>query len=100
MLSLALTTLLAFQNASASPGVSEGSQPSDPQSQPAPAATPTPRPGKSPTARPKVSPTPTPKASADLLYVVNKSDASLSLLDAATGKVRTIAPIERGSHEV
>jgi YVTN family beta-propeller protein len=56
-------------------------------------------PGKSPT-RPRTSPTPTPKASADSLYVVDKSDAALAMLDAATGKARATVPIEKGSHEV
>lgn len=102
MLYLALTTLLAFQNASASPDIAPSSQP--PSNRPAdsgnaaPEATPTPGRRPSPTARPRPSPTPGP--SADTLYVVNKSDDSLSLLDAATGKVRTIAPIDPGSHEV
>lgn len=98
MLYLALTTLLALQDASGSPGISETPPASDQASPSAPRATPTPPPGATPTARPK--PSPTPKPSGDLLYVVNKSDASLSLLDAATGKVRGIVPIDKGSHEV
>ncbi|HEY4228732.1 MAG TPA: cytochrome D1 domain-containing protein [Thermoanaerobaculia bacterium] len=102
MLHLALTVLLAFQNASSSPNVSEspqsgatqspeGSNPSSPN------ASPTPAPGK-PTPRP--TPSPTAKATGDRLYVVNKSDASLSLIDAGTGKSRAVVPIDKSSHEV
>jgi len=99
MLCLALTTLLAFQNASASPGI-DGSAPSNSAS-PSGASQPTPTPpaGRGTTPRPRLSPTPTPRASADVLYVVDKSDAALTLLDAATGKTKTIVPIEKGSHE-
>ena len=99
MLYLALTTLLAFQNASASPGINEAPPADQPgQSEPS-EPTPTPAPRKSPTPRPKTTPTPAPKASADWLYVVNKSDAALSVLDAGNGKTRTTAPIEKSSHE-
>ena len=100
MLFLALTTLLALQDASASPGIDAGSRRSESTSPAAPTAgTPTPTAGRSPTGRPRPSPTPTPKASGDLLIVVNKSDGSVSLLDAATGKARATVPVEKGSHE-
>jgi len=101
MLHLALTVLLAFQNASASPNVSEapqnGAESGAQGSNPSPAASPTPAPGK-PTPRPTAAPTP--KPTGDRLYVVNKSDASLSLLDAGTGKSRAVVPIDKSSHEV
>jgi YVTN family beta-propeller protein len=103
MLHLALTVLLAFQNASASPNVSEspqsgvqsGTQGSE-GSNPSPETSPTPAPGK-PTPRP--TPSPAAKATGDRLYVVDKSDASLSLLDAGTGKSRAVVPIDKSSHE-
>src|SRR4029450_8260343 len=58
MLHLALTTLLAFQNASASPGINEAPPPDQPgQSEPS-EPTPTPAPRKAPT--PPPTPTPTP----------------------------------------
>jgi YVTN family beta-propeller protein len=104
MLYLALTTLLALQDASSSPNMSEvpGSELSVQTTPSAPGATPTPPPtpplGATPTARPR--PSPTPKPSGDTLYVVNKSDATLTLLDAVTGKPRATVPIEKGSHEV
>ncbi len=105
MLHLALTVLLAFQNASGSPNPTEGtengapsgaqgSEPSNPSNPPG--TSPTPVPGK-PTPRP--TPSPTPKPTGDRLYVVNKTDASLSLLDAGTGKSRAVMPIEKSSHE-
>ena len=101
MLHLALTVLLAFQNASASPNTSESPQSGTTQSPEgsnpsSPDASPTPAPGK-PTPRP--TPSPAPKATGDRLYVVNKSDASLSLLDAGTGKSHAVVPIEKSSHE-
>jgi YVTN family beta-propeller protein len=40
------------------------------------------------------------KASGDLLLVVNKSDGTVSILDAATGKLRSTVPVEAGPHEV
>ena len=97
MLSLVLTTLLALQDASASPGTA-GSQPSDAAAQSTPgSATPTPPPRQTPTPHPRTSPTP--KAAGDLLIVVNKSDGSVSLLDAASGKTRITVPVEKGPHE-
>ncbi|HEY1251128.1 MAG TPA: cytochrome D1 domain-containing protein [Thermoanaerobaculia bacterium] len=100
MLCLALTTLLAFQNASASPNVNQGTQTETSGQQGSDSANPpgpTPTPGGKPTPRP--TPSPTPKPTGDRLYVVNKSDASLSLLDAGTGKSRGVVPIEKASHE-
>lgn len=100
MLHLALTTFLVFQNASGSPAINEAPPGSDQPAQSEPGEpTPTPPARRSPTPRPKTTPTPAQKASADWLYVVNKSDAALSVLDAGNGKTRTIAPIEKGSHE-
>jgi YVTN family beta-propeller protein len=101
MLVLALTTLLAFQNASASPNLTEGGQTetssgAQGSEHPSPPG-PTPTPGGKPT--PKPTPSPTPKPTGDRLYVVNKSDATLSLLDAGTGKSRGTVPIEKASHE-
>jgi len=129
MLHAALTALLALQSASGSPNVApqspaapqsphspsssgggssvvnapysteapSGDQPSSAEAAPpspaAPAATPTPAPRRG-------SPTPAPKGSSDRLLVVNKSDDSLSILDAATGKVRATVPVEPGPHEV
>jgi len=104
MLHLALTTLLALQDASSSPNMSEvpGAESSVQTTPSAPEATPTPPPtpprGATPTPRPK--PSPTPKPSGDTLYVVNKSDSSLLLLDAGSGRTRATAPIDKGSHEV
>jgi YVTN family beta-propeller protein len=104
MLHLALTTLLALQDASASPNpnMSEGPESeSMTQTTPPPDASPTPVPtpprGATPTPRPR--PSPTPRPSGDTLYVVNKSDGTLTLLDAVTGKTRAMVPIEKGSHE-
>ncbi len=102
MLFLALTTLLALQDASSSPAVGgTGSSASDgaaSQSRGAD-ATPTPAPPRSGTPRTRPSPTPTPKASGDVLVVVNKSDGTVSVLDAATGKSRGTIPVEKNSHE-
>jgi YVTN family beta-propeller protein len=101
MLELALTGFLLLQTASASPNVvppSDGSE-----AQPAPTATPraTPRGRRgTPTATPEPTPTPTPAASNDLLAVVNKSDNSLSVFDARTGKLKWTAPVGAGPHEV
>ena len=107
MLEFALTGLLLLQTASGSPNVNSttgGLPPSSSSEEPRP--TPTPRPTSrsgrrtpSPTPTPEPSPTPTPRASNDLLAVVNKSDNSLSVLDAANGKLRWTAPVESGPHE-
>jgi YVTN family beta-propeller protein len=90
MLYLVLTTLLAMQDASASPNMDTVSAPT-PRTPPAPE--------RSTTARPGPSPTPTPRAAGDLLAVVNKSDNSVSILDASTGKTRTTVAVEKGPHE-
>jgi YVTN family beta-propeller protein len=98
MLHLVLTTLLAMQDASASPGAVGAPEASDAAEQVTPReTTPTPGPRRSPTPQPKRSPTP--KAAGDLLIVVNKTDNSVSLLDAATGKTRSTVAVEKGSHE-
>jgi YVTN family beta-propeller protein len=97
MLHFALTTLLAFQSASGSPNVSG----------PTPAAEASPVPGQTtavPTPRgrttpPRPTPTPRSRASNDLLIVVNKSDNSVSILDAATGKTRWTIPTGKTPHE-
>lgn len=100
MLYLALTTLLALQDASASPGVAGESGASESTTPAAPGdATPTPPPERTPTGRRRPTPTPTPKDGGDLLIVVNKSDSSVSLLDPATGKTRATVPVEKGYHE-
>jgi YVTN family beta-propeller protein len=101
MLELALTGLLLLQTASASPNVvppsgSTGSE--EPRPTATPRATPRGRRG-TPTTTPEPTPTPTPRASNDLLAVVNKSDNSISVLDAATGRLKWTAPVETGPHE-
>ena len=53
-----------------------------------------------PTPGPRTSPTPAAKASGDMLLVVNKSDGTVSILDAANGKLRATVPVEAGPHEV
>src|SRR5262245_59036090 len=126
MLTAALAALLALQSASGSPNVlspppaSSGSRavnppsstlpppsaeapaaeaPGEPRSagqptgQPAPAATPM------PVARGGV-PIPGPRPTGDRLLVVNKSDNSVSILDASTGRLRTTVEVEAGPHEV
>jgi YVTN family beta-propeller protein len=118
MLHAALTALLALQSASGSPNVAPSStnpgagaglgaagsataapasegEPSAPPpstSQAAPAATPTPLPRR--------SPTPVAKVSGDSLIVVNKTDGTISILDAATGKARATVAVDAGPHEV
>jgi YVTN family beta-propeller protein len=105
MLEFALTGLLAFQTASASPNVVPGSTTSPTSSEsadapptPTPRATPRGRKG-TPSATPTPTPTPTPRPGNDLLVVVNKSDNSLSVLEAWTGKLKWTAPVETGPHE-
>ena len=108
MLHLALTTLLALQAASGSPNVAPaGSAPQAETSPAAPSDTPsdarsaTPRAARAtPTPGPRTSPTPVPKAGGDMLIVVNKSDNTVSILDAATGKTRATVAVEAGPHEV
>ena len=125
MLQFAIATLLALQAASGSPNPAPpGTSPqsSAPQgavpggatqggaaaptsdtaseAQPAPPATPGRAARTTPTPGPRTSPTPAVKASGDLLLVVNKTDGTLSILDAATGKVRTTVTVEAGPHEV
>ena len=100
MLELALTGLLLLQTASASPNVVPSSDASGSEARPTatPRATPRGRRG-TPTATPEPTPTPTPPPSNDLLAVVNKSENSLSVLDAWTGKLRWTAPVATGPHE-
>jgi YVTN family beta-propeller protein len=105
MLEFALSGLLLLQTASASPNVVPpvGAPGAEEEERPTATPRPTPRgrrgttPSPSPT--PVPTPTPTPRASNDLLVVVNKSDNSLSVLDAATGKLKWTAPVETGPHE-
>ena len=108
MLEFALTGLLAFQTASGSPSIAPGAANTEnvrPTATPRPTATaratprgrgPSPSPAP-PTATP--TPTPTPRPSNDALVVVNKSDNSISVLDASTGKLKWTAPVESGPHE-
>ncbi|HEY1434488.1 MAG TPA: cytochrome D1 domain-containing protein [Thermoanaerobaculia bacterium] len=118
MLHAALTALLLFQTASGSPNVaapatnrsatnpdgSAAAPPSDaggagtPEA-PAPAPS-SPAPAATPTPLPRRAATPSAKASSDALLVVNKTDATVSILDAATGKPRAVVPVEAGPHEV
>ncbi|MFY9551371.1 MAG: cytochrome D1 domain-containing protein, partial [Thermoanaerobaculia bacterium] len=42
---------------------------------------------------------PNPKGSPDRLVVVNKTDNSISILDASNGKLKWTAPVEKGPHE-
>ncbi|HWZ84659.1 MAG TPA: cytochrome D1 domain-containing protein [Thermoanaerobaculia bacterium] len=114
MLHAALTTFLLLQTASGSPNVappaaSSGavnpaapgappSQAGEPGSPDAPA--PTPGRAATPTPAARRSPTPSAKASGDNLLVVNKTDNTVSILDAATGKLRASVPVEAGPHEV
>jgi YVTN family beta-propeller protein len=115
MLHLALTTLLALQSASGSPNVApqgtapQSAAPQDAASQAAsspaapsdaPPTTPARTSRMTPTPGPRTSPTPLPKAGADMLLVVAKSDSTVSILDAATGKLRAAIPVEGGPHEV
>jgi YVTN family beta-propeller protein len=115
MLHAALTALLALQSASGSPNVvppsttnpgslntSGAAAPAAaeaPSSEPAPATSPA-RPAATPTPAPRRAPTPAARASNDSLLVVNKTDGTLSILDAATGKLRATTPVDAGPHEV
>ena len=102
MLHLAITTLLAMQMASGSPPVAPGTTPAatgeTPRETPV-ATTPSPGPRSRTTPR-RTRRRPGPKASNDVLLVVNKSDNSISILDASNGKLRFTAPGEKGPHEV
>lgn len=101
MLELALTGLLLFQTASGSPNVvppSGSTETEDARPTATPRATPRGRRGTA-TPTPEPTPTPTPRPSNDLLAVVNKSDNSISVLDASTGKLKWTAPAESGPHE-
>ena len=102
MLEFALSGLLLLQTASGSPNVAPGAASPGSVSTPRPTATPRPgsrgrSPSPSPTGPP--TPTPTPRPSNDALVVVNKSDNSISVFDAATGKLKWTAPVESGPHE-
>jgi YVTN family beta-propeller protein len=128
MLHAALTALLFLQTASGSPNIAPSSpaapgagtsitnspsmNPGLPSSE-EPASAEAPPPPGAPTPAPTRTPAPTPagrrgsplapapaKASADQLLVVNKTDDSLSILDAASGKLRTTVAVEPGPHEV
>jgi|RhiMetdeSRZDD1v2_1073273.scaffolds.fasta_scaffold05205_4 YVTN family beta-propeller protein len=103
MLYLVLTTLLTMPQASGSPEVTSGATSSGQTTapdQPTPPPRATPRPG-TPTVTPvpRNTPTPNPKGSPDRLVVVNKSDNSVSILDASNGKLKWTAPVETGPHE-
>lgn len=102
MLEFALSGLLLLQTASGSPNVAPGA--ASPGSVSSPRPTATPRPGsrgrtRSPSPTGPPTPTPTPRPSNDALVVVNKSDNSISVFDAATGKLKWTAPVESGPHE-
>lgn len=98
MLHFVLTTLLAMPQASGSPEIAPGAAPAEQPTPPSRRATP--RPG-APTATPvpRPTPTPNPKGSSDRLVVVNKTDNSISVLDASNGKLKWTAPVEKGPHE-
>jgi YVTN family beta-propeller protein len=100
MLEFALTGLLAFQTASASPNVVPGAAGATESARPTatPRATPRGR-GPSPSPTPPPTPTPTPRPTNDALIVVNKSENSVSIIDAGTGKLKWTAPVETGPHE-
>ncbi|MEP6995301.1 MAG: cytochrome D1 domain-containing protein [Acidobacteriota bacterium] len=103
MLHFAFTALLAFQNASGSPNVTGAVPPAEVSADPAQGvpdapAVPTPRSRYRPTPV-RVTPTPSAKGSDDQLIVVNKSDNSISILDAATGKTRWTVPASKTPHE-
>jgi YVTN family beta-propeller protein len=129
MLQFAIATLLALQAASGSPNPAPpgtapqssapqgvvpgtGAAPQAPGSTAAPSsdttseappaapATPGRAPRTTPTPGPRPSPTPAMKAGGDMLLVVNKTDSTVSILDAATGKLRTTVAVEAGPHEV
>jgi YVTN family beta-propeller protein len=101
MLEFALSGLLLLQTASGSPNVAPGSvAPGATSGSSTPRPTATPRRGRatpSPTAPP--TPTPTPRPTNDALVVVNKSDNSISVFDAWSGKLKWTAPVESGPHE-
>jgi len=118
MLHAALTALLLFQTASGSPNVappaskpgvtgggssaaaapSQSDAPASPDAAPVTAAPPAP--AATPTPGPRRATTPAAKPSNDTLLVVNKTDGTVSILDAATGKLRTSVTVEAGPHEV
>ena len=122
MLHFAIATLLALQAPSGSPnpappstspqganpqgalpqgGASQGAaSPSSDAPSDAPTATPARGARTTTTPGPRPSPTPATKPSSDLLLVVNKSDGTVSILDAASGKLRSTVTVEAGPHEV
>jgi len=72
------------------PPAPEG-QPPAPTAAPAARPTPAPRPG---------APAPAKPLSGDSLLVVNKTDSTVSILDGATGRLRTTVTVDPGPHEV
>ncbi len=100
MLEFALAGLLTLQTASGSPNVAPGvaSAGTTPRATATPRSTPRGR-AQTPSPTPAPSPTPTPRPSNDVLVVVNKSDNSISVLDASTGKLKWTSPVESGPHE-
>lgn len=101
MLHLALTTLLALQAASASPNMAPASAPGEAtEAAPEPGEASPPVPTTAATPTPRVAPTPAAKPPNDVLIVVNKSDNTVSILNAANGKTHAIVTVEAGPHEV
>ncbi len=99
MLHLFLTTLLALQSASASPGLAPGGA-TQPQTSPTAGGESSPQASPTPAPAPRRSPTPLPKVPANFLLVVNKSDNTVSILDGVSGKLQATVPVEPGPHEV
>ncbi len=69
-------------------------------SEPAPVPTRPPARAATPTPAPRAVPTPGPRPSGNSLFVVNKTDDSVSILDASTGRPRFTVPVDPGPHEV
>ncbi len=91
---------VAQQAPGSSAAPSSPASPSDASSDAPPSATPARAPRTTPTPGPRTSPTPAAKTGGDMLLVVNKSDGTVSILDAASGKLRATVPVEAGPHEV
>ena len=84
------------------PGPGEAPAPAEAPSSSEPAAAAT-RPAAraaTPTPPPRAVPTPGPRPSGDSLFVVNKSDDSVSILDATSGRPRFTVRVDPGPHEV